>query len=59
MMFKEIIAVHTEKNTKPKSTFCGQSEELLIVKAGDTCSEHMDFKELISDYSYRNQSWGY
>jgi hypothetical protein len=35
-LFKEIIAVYSENNTKHINTLCGQNAELLIVKAGGT-----------------------
>jgi hypothetical protein len=34
MLFKEIIAVYSEKHMKPINKICGQNAELLIVKAG-------------------------
>jgi hypothetical protein len=34
MLFGEIISVYAENHTKPKNTLCGQSAELLSVKAG-------------------------
>jgi hypothetical protein len=40
MLFKEIIAVHTEDHMKAISTRCGQNAELLIVKVGGTRSYH-------------------
>jgi hypothetical protein len=36
MLFKKIIAVYSENHTKPINTLCGQSAELLNVKAGGT-----------------------
>jgi hypothetical protein len=40
LLFKEIIAVYFEANTKPAKTLCGQNAELLIVKVDGTCSYH-------------------
>jgi hypothetical protein len=34
MLFKEIIAVFSEKKIKRINTFCGQNAELMIVKTG-------------------------
>jgi hypothetical protein len=39
MLFKEIIAVYSENNKK-NHTLCGQTAELLVVKAGGTYSYH-------------------
>jgi hypothetical protein len=44
MLFKEILAVYTRNHMKPTNTLCGQNEELLIVKAGGTCSFHQALK---------------
>jgi hypothetical protein len=40
MLFKEIIAVHSENHMKPVRSLCGQNKDLLIVKAGGTYSYH-------------------
>jgi hypothetical protein len=39
-LFKEIIAVYSENNKKPKNTLCHQNADLLIVKADGTHSYH-------------------
>jgi hypothetical protein len=38
MLFGEIITVYFENHTKPINKFCGQNAELIIAKAGGTCS---------------------
>jgi hypothetical protein len=43
-LFKEIIAVFSEKNFKPMNIFCGQSAELFVVKGGGTYSYHYALK---------------
>jgi len=45
MVFKEIIAVYSENNTKPINA-CEQNTKLLAVKAGVTHSYHRDLKFL-------------
>jgi hypothetical protein len=40
MLFREIIAVHSENDTKSINTICGQNAELLNVKPGGTDSYH-------------------
>jgi hypothetical protein len=44
MVFKEIIAVYSEKYFKPMYTFCGQNSELFIVKSGNTYCYHKVLK---------------
>jgi hypothetical protein len=34
MLFREIIAVHSQHHTKSKNTFCGQNSKILNVKVG-------------------------
>jgi hypothetical protein len=38
--FKEVIPVYPENDTKPINTLCGQSAELLNVKAGGAYNYH-------------------
>jgi hypothetical protein len=38
MLYREIIAVCSEINTKPINTLCGQNVEMLRVKPGGTYS---------------------
>jgi hypothetical protein len=40
MLFKEIIAVHSENSTAPVYTLCGQNAELLNVRSRGTYSYH-------------------
>jgi hypothetical protein len=40
MLFKEIITVYYENQTKPINTICGQNTELQTVKARGTYSYH-------------------
>jgi hypothetical protein len=46
MLFREIIAVYSEKNTKPihNTMLCSQNAKLLNVKVGDTHSYHHALK---------------
>jgi hypothetical protein len=44
MLFKEIIAVHSENHTKHINTHYGQNAELLNVKAGGTYYYHSAIK---------------
>jgi hypothetical protein len=43
-LFKEIIAVYSEKHTKPINTLFRQYTELLNVKAGGTYNCHLALK---------------
>jgi hypothetical protein len=40
ILFGEVMTVYSENCTKPITTVCGQTAELLIVKAGGSCSYH-------------------
>jgi hypothetical protein len=40
MLFKEIVDVYFENDTKSINTLCGQNEELLNVKVGSTKTKH-------------------
>jgi len=44
MLYREIIAVCSQIQTKHINTLCGQNVELLNVKAGGTYSNHWAFK---------------
>jgi len=47
MLYREIMAVCSEINTKHINTLCGQNVELLNVKPGGTYSYHWDLKGYI------------
>jgi hypothetical protein len=44
MLFKEIITVSSENNSKPINTVCGKNAELLIIKAGGACNHHWAYE---------------
>jgi hypothetical protein len=44
MLFKEIITVYSENNTKLINTLYGQNAEILNVKAGGTYNYHSALK---------------
>jgi hypothetical protein len=44
VLFKEIIAVYSEKHTKTTNTLYGQSAELLVIKTSGTYSNHRALK---------------
>ena len=44
MMYREIIAVCSQINTKHTNTLCGQNVELLNVKSDGTYSNHWAVK---------------
>jgi len=68
MLYREIIAVRSQFQTKNTNTLCGQNVEFVNVKPGATCSDHWVLKFNIyytpSPYrtvnphrlSYKNQS---
>jgi hypothetical protein len=45
MLFKEIIAAHSENHTKLINTVCGQNVELVLVKSGGTYNYHWALKD--------------
>jgi hypothetical protein len=44
VLLKDIIALYSEKHTKPINTLCGQNAELLTVKAGGKYMYHRVLK---------------
>jgi hypothetical protein len=40
MLYKGILAVHSETDKKHVNTLCGQNADILSVKASDTDSDH-------------------
>jgi hypothetical protein len=46
------MSVYSENRTKPITTVCGQTAELLIVKAGGSCSYHWVYG--VKDGAYFN-----
>jgi hypothetical protein len=36
-LFRKLIAVYSESDTKPMNTFGGENGELMIIKAGGSC----------------------
>jgi len=41
MLYREIIAFCSQIHTKHINTLCGQKVELLHVKSGGTCTDHL------------------
>jgi hypothetical protein len=37
MLFREIVAVHSRNHTKTVNALCGQNDETVNIKVGDTC----------------------
>ena len=52
MLYREIIAVCSEIQTKHINTVCGQNVELVNVKPGGTYSDHRTMKGLIYKYIF-------
>jgi len=52
MLYREVIAVRSEINTKHITTPCGQDVEFSYVKSGGTYSDHWDLKGNINYYSF-------
>ena len=48
ILYREIIAVSSEIDTKHINALCGQNVEFVKVKPGGTYSDHWEFKGLIS-----------
>jgi hypothetical protein len=59
MLYREIIAVCSEIDTKHINTLCGQNVEFVNVKRGGTYSKHCAFKGLSGIFVHENFGPGY